>query len=168
MASEEAEAKEQPKKSKSKAPIFIIAFLVILIAGGAAAVFVAKPAFLFGKGEKKGPAEETTQENPASKPMEVGPLMDLDAFMVNLAPGSVRKMLKISVSLELRNESTAEEAKKRMAVIRDRIILLLTTQRDENFDRKEDEIKKELLRRLNVILGEGAVKNVYFTDRIMQ
>ncbi len=64
----------------------------------------------------------------------------------------------------------AEKAKAKTGAIRDAIIMLVTTKSPDEISSSEgkQQLKDEILTRLNRILGEGSVKNIYFTDFVMQ
>ncbi|MCS7277493.1 MAG: flagellar basal body protein FliL, partial [Aquificaceae bacterium] len=85
-----AEEVREEKKGKSKKFILLIIPLLLAAIGGGGYFF------LFSK---KGKKEET-----APVPSQVGVMMDLGAFTVNLADRDVDAYARVSVTIELSNE----------------------------------------------------------------
>lgn len=112
MAEEVKEAREE-KKGKSKL-IFIVAFLLILLAGGGGAYF-----FLFAKKDKK--------EEKAPLPSHVGVMMEIGTFTVNLADKDVDAYARVSITLELSDEKVRQEVEKRLPIIKDAIIDVISS-----------------------------------------
>ncbi len=95
----------------------------------------------------------------------------MDPFILNLANHGDSKFLKVSIALELANASFMEPAKAKQAPLRDAIIALISSKSADEFLSPEGKMqfKDEILLTMNQILNkEGAVKNVYFTELIMQ
>jgi flagellar FliL protein len=96
------------------------------------------------------------------------PIFQLEPFITNI--GDRNRFLKLSISIELSSPAMAEKAKAKTGAIRDTIIMLITSKTPDAISSSEgkQQLKDELLTRLNQILGEGSVKNIYFTDFVMQ
>ncbi len=93
-------------------------------------------------------------------------MFQLEPFILNV--GS--RFLKLSINLELSSPAATEKAKIKTGAIRDAIIMLITSKSPDDIFSSEgkQQLKDEILTRLNRILGEGSVKNIYFTDFVMQ
>ncbi len=100
---------------------------------------------------------------------EAGTYLALDQFTINLASPDVLRFIRVSMVLELSHSSLAEKAKMRTAPIREAIIFLVSSKTPDDLLSKEGEsqLKDQLLARVNQILSEGTVKNIYFTDFAM-
>ncbi len=163
-----AEGEEAPKK-KSKLLLFIIiGVVVVLLAGGVAAYF-----FLFSQPSDKELAQQIKQEQQKKAKQQgptVGVFMPLDPFIVNLADPQARHFLKATIVLELADNSAKSEASKLLPVIRNSIIILLTSQTMDDIITTEGKmrLRDQLLIRLNHILGPDKVENVYFSQFIVQ
>ena len=167
MPAEEQEptARQAPPAKGSRKILLVIVILALLLAGGAgAAVFVLKDR-LFGAPDQ---TEEALPEGSLSNPVRIGEMLVLEPFTINLAPGSMRKILKLTVTLEMKDAAAKKETQDRMPIIRDAFICYLTTKRDVDFDHDQEDMKAELLRRLKGIVGEGVVRRILFTERLMQ
>ncbi len=95
----------------------------------------------------------------------------MEPFILNLANRGEPRFLKVSLALELANASLMERAKAKQAPLRDAIIALISSKSADEFLSQEGKMqfKDEIILILNQILKkEGAVKNVYFTELIMQ
>jgi flagellar basal body-associated protein FliL len=94
----------------------------------------------------------------------------LEPFILNLPDNGSPKFLKISMVLVLANAALVETAKKKQAPIKDAIISIVTSKSPGDLLSQEGKVllKDELIMRINQILKEGSVKNIYFTELIMQ
>jgi flagellar FliL protein len=95
---------------------------------------------------------------------EVGIEMPLDEFLVNLNGGGDH-YLKVSLSLGLKKGLTEEEAKKRIAPMRDAILTVLSSKslKDLSETKNRDTLKEELKVKINEAAPEEPVVKVYFT-----
>lgn len=148
---------QEPKKKKGKNLILII-IAVAVLAGGAGAFF-----FFTKSGDSK--AQKTEE-----KKVEEGVTFALEPFVVNLSDPTGTRFLKVSLQLELAGPSVMEKAKTKTPQIRDAIITLLTSKTSDALISPEGklQLKDEINIRINQVLGENSVKNVYLTDFVMQ
>ncbi len=168
MAEEEkAQEQEGQGKGGKKKLILLIVLLLVLGAGGGAA-------YKFLVLDKK---KAESQEKQAQKIIEeikatesVGVMFDLGTFVVNLADKDIERYLKVSIVLELKDQKVQQEAQKRLPEIKDAITTLLLTKRSSEIRTPEgiEFLKEEIAKRVNAILPLGGVKNVYFTEFIVQ
>ena len=170
MAEEEKVNQEQEEKGgggKKKLIFLLLLFLLAAVGGGAAYKFLVL--------DKKKAAE--TKEKQAEKIIEeikatenVGVMFDLGTFVVNLADPDIERYLKVSIVLELKDQKVQQEAQKRLPEIKDAITTLLLTKRSSDIRTPEgiEFLKEEIAKRVNAILPLGGVKNVYFTEFIIQ
>ncbi len=102
--------------------------------------------------------------------IESGANFILDPFIMNLANHGDAGAVKVSIALELANTALVEKAKTRTAQLRDAVIMLLSTRSKEDLASPEGkmQLKDEILLQANQILKEGSVKNIYFSDFVMQ
>ena len=161
---EEEKPTVQPKKGLPVKLIAIVAGALIVLGGGGFAA-----AKLLG-GHKTEAAEAPARGSEGKGPKEIGTVVPLESFVVNLADTETSRYLKLTVQLELGTGATKEQAEKRTPQIRDSIITLLASKTyGEIADVKgKVKLRGELLARLNDILGDGAVQQVYFTEFIVQ
>jgi flagellar FliL protein len=169
---EENEAQEPKKKGgKLKWIIILVVLLGVLGGGGYFAYtkfFAADPdpeQPASAEGETTTAPEETTAELQGYED-----LVTLPTFVVNLADPLGRRYLKLTMDVEVADAESAKKLADQEPKVRDAIILLLSSKTYQDLSTIEDKIvlKKEIVERLNQILGNGKVLRVYFTDMVIQ
>lgn len=158
---------EEKKGGKKKLLIFLLIFLIIAGAGG----FAAYKFLLSGKQEENSEekkAEQVVKEVNAVE--QLGIMYDLGTFVVNLADKDADRYLKITIVLELESDMVRMEVEKRLPQIKDAITTLLLTKTSDEIKTAEgmELLKEEIIKRVNAILPLGGVKNVYFTEFVIQ
>lgn len=154
---DEENAKAGKKKKKGKLLLIIMIVAAVLVCGSGAFILYAKT------GGKTQPKVEA-----AAKEEDV--MFTLDPFIVNLGDPNANKFLKATVDLELSGKTVMEKAKAMTPQIRDAIINTLTSQTYDSLMQPDGkpELKDDITMTANQILGNDAVKNVYFTEFVMQ
>jgi len=166
MADEEREVQQAGEAAgggKGKLLLFGLLLLILLIGGGAGAYF-----FLLGK---KSEDKKDVVQKPQVSPEAVGVMYKLEpAFIVNLADPELTMYARVSITLELSSPQVTMEVQKREPIIRDAVIEILTnkTSRDLRSPEGKEQLKLELLKRINTILVQGGVRNIYFTEFVVQ
>ena len=112
--------------------------------------------------------EKKTQEAEKGHGEEIGKVVPLETFIVNLAGSKGRKVLKVNMELEVKGEDVIQEIDNRKAQIRDFIIIILSSKTFEEVSSKEgkDYLRNEIKDNINTFLVKGKVSNVYFTELI--
>ncbi|RMH01426.1 MAG: flagellar basal body protein FliL [Aquificota bacterium] len=153
-----AEEVKGEKKGGSKKLFLIIPLLLILIGGGAGAYF-----FLFSKKDKEKKEDMPTQG-------KVGIMMDIGVFTVNLADKDRDAYARIAITFELSDEKVRQEVEKRMPIIKDAIIDVISSKTSSFVRTPEgrESLRLELIKRINTILIEGGLRNIYFTEFVVQ
>ncbi len=158
---------EQPEKgggSKKKLIIIIAAVLVLLIGAGIGI-------FLFmgeNAEEKISPEQEQAELEKQAK--QIGPMVNVDSFIVNILDDQESRYLKAAITLEVDGEEASMELSQRMPQIKDAILLLIG---NKTFGELNDlqgkiQLRAELINKINSILLKGKVKRIYFTDFVVQ
>jgi len=183
MAEEENKEEETKpeKKSSNMLMIIIIVVLVLIIVIGAVVGVL-----LMGGDEedvttapqaKEQPAQKTKRSNSSSSNYgssrqlsDIGVLYPLDTFTVNLKSDAGRRYLKVTMSLELEGEELSLELDAKSAVLRDRIIRILTSKTLEEISSKKGKAKVEtqIMDTLNSMISDGQIKGIYFTEFVIQ
>ena len=183
MAEEQLqESKEAPKKKKGSFKMVLIVLVALGLAGGAG-YYLYGNALLRGHiqahAESKAPAppsppkeeprEEPRQEASAEPHKEMGPIVSLDPFVMNIA-GTPSRYVKISIALEVKDAKGEEHIKKVTPAIRDAMLKVLGVKPPEAFTdvNGRDAIKKELFDGVDSLFARGDLKAVYVTDIIVQ
>ncbi len=169
MAEKNGQAAEEKKKGGGmKKLIFLVLILAILGGGG----FAGWKYFWVPRQEAAAEAAEKAAEEAenASKVAPAGPLVPLEPFVVNLADPMGRRYLKMTLDVEVLDEAASADLATAMPKVKDSLLLLLSSKSFEDIgsmDRKL-ELKNEIVDRLNLVLGKGRVRNVYFTEFVVQ
>lgn len=93
----------------------------------------------------------------------------LDEITVNLADKGSSRYLKAAVSLGYDDKKLDSELNDKKPIITDAVIGILSSKKAEDITPKNmDNIKMEIIQKINPILEKGKLNNVYFTDLIVQ
>jgi flagellar FliL protein len=118
------------------------------------------------------PAPATEEEVAAEEEEteEIGPLYSLGTLIVNLADEGGKRYLRVSIELELESAEMTEEVEKRLPQVRDSILMILPTKtfNDINTTPGKIAVRDELLAAMNGIVTTGKIKNLYFTEFVVQ
>lgn len=106
----------------------------------------------------------------ATSYITVGPIHELDLFLVNLLSKRGKRYLRVKISLELDSENVIGELELKKVVLSDAIIDTLTSRTKEELStsKGKSRLKDELVSRINSSLVDGTVKNVFFTEFVIQ
>lgn len=180
----EEEGASGEKKSSNMLMIIIIVVLILIILIGAVVAIM-----MLGGEEESSAATQTPQAKERSVQSaprqtysdsdisgdsrslaEIGILYPLDTFTVNLKSDSGRRYLKVTMSLELDGEELSIELDAKSAVLRDRIIRILTSKTLEEISSKKGKAKvtNQIMDILNSMIVDGRIKGIYFTEFVIQ
>lgn len=161
------ENKEQGESGKKKKiPLWIyLPFAVVFLGVCAGAYF-----FVMNNNQSGGSSEATRTRNTVQTKQSLGPTIDLQDFVVNILDGEQMHYLKAAITIEATDDKTKEEIQKRNPQIRDAIILLMG---NKKYDELRDlqgklQLRAELMKRINSLLSQGAIENVFFTEFVVQ
>lgn len=167
---QEAAAPAAPAAQASQKPIMLIVLVVINMA------VVIGVGFMVWKAKQTPPptidqiVEGEKKQHEADKAVseEVGKVIPLETFIVNLANSKGRKVLKVNMELEVTGSDIVQEVDNRKAQIRDFIIIILSVKTYEQISTKEgkDDLRAEIKDKVNSFLSKGKITNVYFTELI--
>lgn len=155
------------EKKSSKKTIIIIAVLALLTVGtGAFAAFL-----YFDKSNNKSNANATTKNvtaNAATAPVSEK-AFSADELVVNLADEGGKKYIKVNVALGYSNKKLDKELETKKPLIRDAINSVLRSKKAADFTPKgTEDMKKELLQKINPMFEKGQIENIYFSDILVQ
>lgn len=183
-----------PGAKKKKLIIIGGAALILLIALGVTAFFLLKKGTPDPSKEKHGEPAAEAHVPDLNPPASIGPMIEIKDFIVNIISEGDRHYVKAAITIELidnpamttattgggahggsgkpatGNDLAKEEATQRMPQIRDSILLLIGNKTYEELQdlQGKKQLKAELTSKLNSILHYGKVKEIYFTDFVVQ
>jgi flagellar FliL protein len=115
--------------------------------------------------------EEVEKEPEVKEAIEtMGPVKQLETFVVNLADKDGKRYLRVSMGLELENKESVDVVEKRLLKIRDAILMILPTKKYEDIGTVEGKsaLRNEMLRKINQLITPEEIKNIYFTEFVVQ
>ena len=169
----------------SKKKLLLIVLPIILVLGGAAAAYftgLAKPLLaMFGKNEEVA-AEQPAEEHGAkpadehAAPAAAAPsgkavMYSMPEMLVNInTAGRTKSFLKIKVTLELNNETDVAKIEDVLPRIVDNFQVYLRELRVEDLQGAAGmyRLREELLNRVNAAVRPAQIKDVLFTDFLLQ
>ncbi len=160
MAEEEEATPEEPKK-KPKMMLFITIGVVLLLACGGG--FFAYTTFMA--------PSDNTEELPMEEEVSMtGEMVTFGEFVVNLSDPKGKRYLKCKISVEVESVEAVERIQKIEPKLRDIVIMLLTSLAFEEVMTPEGKIRirDELLERFNQAARPDRIKNLYFSDFVVQ
>ena len=97
-------------------------------------------------------------------------LYKLSGLVVNLARSERTRYLKTTVQLELNSKAAAKRAEEMKPQLKDALLILLSNHSVDELKTMQGkfDLKRQIVARLNNILGDGAVLNTYFTEFVIQ
>ncbi len=145
--------------------IFIISLIFVSV-GAISFIVWNKTSFFSSQTEKESESEKVPENNSEV----IRSIYSLDTFIVNLADKSGRRFLRVTMDLELKNERLAGEIDKRLSQIKDSILMILPTKRFEDISNVEGKIalRDEIMTKLNFLLKDGSITNIYFVEFVIQ
>jgi flagellar protein FliL len=191
MADEKEKGKETKEvKGGSKNNMIMMGLLgfnmvaMLIIAGVTAYVFMHQPKresivdvvtnkervseVMKNEGERT-PASIEKDAEAEKEAKAMGPTFALERFVVNLADKNASKYLNVVMDIELSNEELSEEIEKRLPQIRDIVILILSSKRYDQISTNDGRklLREEIKHTINGSLTKGSIKNVYFTNFVI-
>lgn len=177
MADEVNEVKEKKGGKGIIIAIIAVIFILLLVVGGLIVVLLsgdddnANMAMQQQGATQAMPVKQNRQSGKRSSDyMNMGPIYPLDQFIVNLLSENGSRFLKTKIDLEQSSESLMSELDKKKALLRDIIIRTLSSKTFEEVStaKGKDKLKDEIVGSINEVLSDGYIKNIYFTDFVVQ
>ncbi|HZP00939.1 MAG TPA: flagellar basal body-associated FliL family protein [Terriglobia bacterium] len=161
MANETKDVEAKSKQAVGKKRIVLIAVVLVIALGGGATWFM-----LQANGRRSRPEAETESADKA--------ILHLEGFVVNLADPEENHFLRLGIDLgldrPLKSAGHGGKAEIPTSRIRDTILSVLTTWRSDALLAPDGKtkLKEELGRALRERIPELGVREVYFTDFLVQ
>jgi len=178
-ALENQEVVVEKKGGSNMLLIVVVALLFVIVIGGAAAAYYmlnsddeviedAKQATVAKKQEKSITASSGSVRS--TNYSEIGPMYPMDQFIVNLYNEGSSRYLKTTINFELSAAELSAEMDKKKPLIRDIVIKTLSAKTYEEIStiRGKENLKDEIVSKVNQVLTDGKINNIYFTDFVIQ
>lgn len=145
----------------------VIAVMLVVTVGLAAGFFM-----MWGKlSEINTQAPPTANiENGQNQMAQLGPLFSLETFIVNLADEERSRYLRVTMDLELVEETDTEKLNQRLPQVRDRILMILPSKRFEEVASVDGKtaLRDEIIGKLNSLFPRTVITNIFFTEFVVQ
>lgn len=111
--------------------------------------------------------EESEQEATAQA---IGPIFNLDSFIINTSDPGGNRYLRVTMDLELSTVELTKELQTRLPQIKNEILMILPTRKCDELTSIEGKIalRDELIGKINSLLKTGSITNLYFTEFVIQ
>ena len=157
---------ETPRKSPLK--WILIGAAVLVLAGGG---FVGWTMIRSDSGN--GSDSQAASDGQASETElapDVGRMFTMDPFVVNLNEPGGKRYLKSKIDLEFVDDGVGQELESRLPQLRDVILMHLSSKSLDDIQSVDGkiELKNALIKRINQVLKLGKVRNLYFTQFVIQ
>ncbi len=182
-AVETQEVVETKKGGSNILLIIVVVMLFLILAGGAAAAY-----FMLNEDtEVLDDAQQAKQSQMVAAPAtaaagnqatssrstdysQIGPMYPMDQFIVNLYNEGSSRYLKSTITFELSIAELAVEMDTKKPLIRDIVIKTLSAKTYEEIStiRGKENLKDELAMKINQVLSDGQLNNLFFTDFVIQ
>jgi len=108
--------------------------------------------------------------NNVKKLNEVENLYFIDRLITNLSSNSHRRFIKIDIYLELENSDIKDLLNDKKQVLKSKIITILNTSNVERLLnlKGKDKLKEEIVNNLNYLFQKNMIKDIYFSEFVIQ
>jgi flagellar FliL protein len=122
-------------------------------------------------GVQESGASPRAQGATAEAAPDVGVLVGLEEIIVTLqSDEKLPRYLRTTVTVEVENQELADLVAARLPLLRDTVIMILSAKTPAEIQRPEGKqaLRDELFRRLGEKLPPDALRNIYFSDLVIQ
>lgn len=150
--------------------LFVILGVVLLLVVGMGGGLMMMWTKLSSMNAQIATAAEAGQGQKGADLAMIGPIMELETFIVNLADPGGKRFLRVTMDLELSSDDVQKEVATRLPQVRDAILMVLPTKRFEDISHTEGKmaLRDELIASLNQLLTTGRINNIYFKEFVVQ
>lgn len=94
----------------------------------------------------------------------------LESFVVNLADDDEQRYLRMSIVIELTNEEVRQEVTSKLSLIKDCVLKVVPQKKSKDIMPASGRLalSEEVMDNLNLLLKNGSVSNIFFTEYMIQ
>lgn len=167
MAAVEEKTEDSAKGGMNK-KVLMLGLLALLVVGGGGAGFF----FMSGEEpkEKEKSSDAQAEAEHEADPGFIGPVIDLEPFVLNLADRDQLRYLKVAIKLQLDRPQEETDFTIKLPAIRDALLVLLTSKESRSLRTVDGKmlVRDEIGGRVNTIMKKGKIQQVFFTEFIIQ
>ncbi|MGE4553767.1 MAG: flagellar basal body-associated protein FliL [Desulfovibrionaceae bacterium] len=172
---DDTQALDQPKKKKGGLLKWIIIAVVLLLIGGAAFFFKDKIMAMVGMGQPAAQEQPAADAAAQDVPADMGPNFKgewatIAPFVANLNDPLGKRYIRIGLNVQLRDKKALEDFNGAEIQVKDMLIRLLGGKQPQDMMGPKNSLalEQEIVSRLNQIIGNGKVVNIFFSEYLMQ
>jgi flagellar FliL protein len=156
----ELEEEAPPKRGNGLLLVIMVVNTLALIGGGVYFALFHQPAA----------AATPADAEPEPDPHAVGPMIQLDSIVANLAEETSSRFVKLTMHLELKDAEDQPVVEAALVPIKSAILLHLSslTVDDTVGTEKKEKIRETLLEKINETIGAEKVRRLFFTEFVVQ
>ena len=160
---QEAEQESAKSGKKLSLKLLVLIFAILLLGIGAYFGYT-----YFYPGSEN--ATNATKKDQPDKTKQNTSMVSLPTILVNLADPLGKRYLKMTAKLEVQGDKAKTMVKDNMPKIKDSVIMLLSSKsfKDLSSMDKKIRLKKQIVKRINQILQEPVINQVFFTEFVIQ
>lgn len=161
---------EESKKGISKLLIAIVVGVLLFFMGMMGAGFYVLWSRIPAPPVAVDEEENLPEEEKKPEQVDIGPLYSIGTMIVNLADQGGQRYLRINMELELSHPEVSSEIDKRLPLVRDTILLVLSTKTFQDISSNEGKnaLRTQLVASLGKFFMPGNIVNVFFTEFVVQ
>jgi len=161
-AQEEIAKPKEPYKKK-----LILALVALMLLGGGAVAAVYLGFLSIHRIPKPVPTKEPVA---VTQPTESGPMVKISSLIINLKEEAGRHYIKTTIVMEIGKKEWSEEINAQIPLLTDLAILTVGDKRleDMKIPTAKENLKKELLAKMNEALKGPKIKQIYFDEFLYQ
>jgi len=169
MAEEEEKPAEQPEPAKKSSKLPLIASGVLVLAGVVVALWYLRIGPFAGAAARHAEATAAIEEHAEDDKGKPAAILALEPFIANLADDGGRRYLKATFQIDF-GTAIPPTMQARLPQVRDLLLTLFTSKTFDDIRTPEgkQQLREEIIARINQVLDRDAVKAVYFTEFIVQ
>ena len=147
------------KGFSAKMLVLILVAGIVLVAGAGGAAY-----FAVMKALGQPPSAAKSAKKESYKPFDAG------EYITNLADPGGRKIIRIKIELEVADAKAVEELGKSSSSVRDQVLRILRSKTVGDLAGEEgmEDLKKEIINRLNIKIANGKVVDLNFPEFAVQ
>lgn len=164
---------EAGEKKSKKTLIFAVIAIIFVILTAILTILLLFSDKFSGKNmnDMKADAPQKSLATKDANLLHIGPLYAFpEPILINLSSQNTRAYLKAAITLELSNTKLIDEITQKIPILKSEILNTIYGRTVEEIltEKGKTRVKNELIERLNQLLVDGAIKNIFFTEFIVQ
>ena len=161
-----AETPAAPAAPKKKSRLLLVLLLVLVLGGAGGGGWYAYTRYFAPPPPAQGQAGAAPQAASSAPPA----YHEMETFLVNLADAGGKRYLKVTMKLEVRPAPAVKDIADRSFEVRDAVIQILTAKEYQDVASPQGKagLKQEITARINRIVKTAQVRDIFFTDFLIQ